>query len=87
MKTETILVILVAALVASLLAAPLSEAFLEAEASWNNSPWAHGTKSPLLVDRDGNAGYGSFATSYRGGFLPNGYTAMPVNINNFDDLN
>ena len=86
MKTETLLVILVAALVASILAAPLTEAFLEAGASWNNSPWAHGTKSPSLADRDGNAGYGSFVTSYRGGFIPNGYTAMPVNHNNFGNM-
>ena len=86
MKIDTILVLLVAALVASLLAAPLTEAFLDAGSSWSNSPYAIGTKSPLLADRAGNAGYGSFWQSYRGGWVPNGYTAMPTNHNNYDAL-
>jgi len=66
MKFETVVVLLVASLVACLLAAPVTEGFLEAESA--------------LQARYGNAGYGPFDTSYKGGWLVNGFPGLPSNI-------
>lgn len=66
MKSETVIVVLVACLVACILAAPVTEGFLQAENA--------------LVGRYGNAGYGEFDQRHKGGWLVNGYRGLPVNI-------
>lgn len=80
MKSATVIMVLAAALVASLLAAPLTECFLEAERAWVALPWSMGTKSPAMIDRGGNAGYGPFDRAFQGGWLPNGVPDLPLNI-------
>lgn len=62
-RVDFLITVLVAALVASLIAYPLSESFLHAENALSN--------------RFGNAGFGRFDQSYKGGFIVNGYPGLP----------
>lgn len=72
MKSAVVVMILVAALAASLLAYPATEAFMTAENA--------------LMNRYGNSGYGKFDQSYQGGWLVNGYPGLPVNIHGLPGL-
>ena len=62
-RSGVFLIVIAAAIIASILAYPLSEGFLTAENALSN--------------RFGNAGYGKFNQSYKGGWIVNGYPGIP----------
>lgn len=62
-RKKAVVLVLIAALIASVLAYPASEGFLAVENA--------------LANRFGNAGYGKFDQSYDGGWIVNGYPGIP----------